>query len=56
MSEETNEYHVKSNKVTDKPKFPESTNRAVAERSWWRKTPKKMIAKSNFSSQVPPRE
>ena len=48
MSEEINEYHVKSNKVTDKPKFPESTIRAVAERSWWRKTPRKTIAKYNY--------
>ena len=47
MSEEVSKYHVKSNNETDTPEFPESQIRSVAERSWWRKTPKKTLAKSN---------
>ena len=41
-------YQVRKDKEANKPKFAESTIRAVAERSWWHKTPKKTIAKKNY--------
>ena len=48
MSEETTLYQVGKDEEANKPMFAESTIRAVAERSWWRKTPKKTIAKYNY--------
>lgn len=46
MSEETTVYQVGNDEEANTSKFAESTVRAVAENSWWRKRSEKAVAKN----------
>ena len=52
MSEDPTVYRVGNDAEANTLKFAERTVRAVAERSWWKKTPKKTIAKHNYLTEA----